>query len=76
MAAPFFSTPFQPHVYQSPQDTVIPFQILGGEAQVVQSPQDTVIPFQILGGEAQVVQIMLKPKEKVIAKPGFLDTII
>lgn len=28
------------------------------------------IPFQILGGEAQVVQIMLKPQEKVIAKPG------
>ncbi|KAF2299087.1 hypothetical protein GH714_030502 [Hevea brasiliensis] len=32
--------------------------------------QDAVIPFQILGGEAQVVQIMLKPQEKVIAKPG------
>ncbi|KAE8055870.1 hypothetical protein FH972_012684 [Carpinus fangiana] len=50
MAAPFFSTPFQPYVYQSPQDAVI--------------------PFQILGGEAQVVQIMLKPQEKIIAKPG------
>ncbi|XVF13415.1 hypothetical protein REPUB_Repub08aG0205800 [Reevesia pubescens] len=50
MAAPFFSTPFQPYVYQSPQDDVI--------------------PFQILGGEAQIVQIMLKPQEKVIAKPG------
>lgn len=50
MAAPFFSTPFQPYVYQSPQDAVI--------------------PFQILGGEAQVLQIMLKPQEKVIAKPG------
>ncbi|XP_043806951.1 uncharacterized protein LOC110603151 isoform X2 [Manihot esculenta] len=50
MAAPFFSTPFQPYVYQSQQDAVI--------------------PFQILGGEAQVVQIMLKPQEKVIAKPG------
>ncbi|XP_030947193.1 uncharacterized protein LOC115971416 [Quercus lobata] len=50
MAAPFFSTPFQPYVYQSPQDAVI--------------------PFQILGGEAQVVQIMLKPQEKVVAKPG------
>ncbi|KAA8522208.1 hypothetical protein F0562_012881 [Nyssa sinensis] len=50
MAAPFFSTPFQPYVYQSPQDAVI--------------------PFQILGGEAQIVQIMLKPQEKVIAKPG------
>ncbi|XP_028960372.2 uncharacterized protein [Malus domestica] len=49
MAAPFFSTPFQPFVYQSPQDAVI--------------------PFQILGGEAQLVQIMLKPEEKVIAKP-------
>ncbi|KAI4372441.1 hypothetical protein MLD38_010672 [Melastoma candidum] len=36
MAAPFFTTPFQPYVYQSPQDAVIPFQILGGEAQVVQ----------------------------------------
>ncbi|CAN7043923.1 unnamed protein product [Brassica rapa subsp. trilocularis] len=36
MAAPFFSTPFQPYVYQSQQDTVTPFQILGGEAQVVQ----------------------------------------
>ncbi|KAF2315049.1 hypothetical protein GH714_038024 [Hevea brasiliensis] len=34
------------------------------------SQQDAVIPFQILGGEAQVVQIMLKPQEKVIAKPG------
>ncbi|KAG7016879.1 hypothetical protein SDJN02_21990 [Cucurbita argyrosperma subsp. argyrosperma] len=50
MAAPFFSTPFQPYVYQSPQDAMI--------------------PFQILGGEAQVVQIMLKPQEKVIARPG------
>lgn len=50
MAAPFFSTPFHPYVYQSPQDAVI--------------------PFQILGGEAQVVQIMLKPQERVIAKPG------
>ncbi|CAL0307883.1 unnamed protein product [Lupinus luteus] len=36
MAAPFFSTPFQPYVYQSPEDAIIPFQILGGEAQVVQ----------------------------------------
>ncbi|KAJ0049076.1 uncharacterized protein LOC116105625 [Pistacia vera] len=46
MAAPFFSTPFQPYVYQSPQDAVIPFQILGGEAQVVQimlNPQEKVI---------------------------------
>ncbi|KAF5729832.1 Tryptophan RNA-binding attenuator protein-like [Tripterygium wilfordii] len=50
MAAPFFSTPFQPYVYQSPHEAVI--------------------PFQILGGEAQVVQIMLKPEEKVVAKPG------
>ncbi|KAK8599770.1 hypothetical protein V6N12_049643 [Hibiscus sabdariffa] len=50
MAAPFYSTPFQPYVYQSQQDAVI--------------------PFQILGGEAQIVQIMLKPQEKVIAKPG------
>ncbi|KAF8084841.1 hypothetical protein N665_0697s0023 [Sinapis alba] len=50
MAAPFFSTPFQPYVYQSQEDTVT--------------------PFQILGGEAQVVQIMLKPQEKIIAKPG------
>ncbi|KAK9083823.1 hypothetical protein Scep_030294 [Stephania cephalantha] len=50
MAAPFFNTPFQPYVYQSPQAAVI--------------------PFQILGGEAQIVQIMLKPQEKVIAKPG------
>ncbi|CAN0842357.1 hypothetical protein LINGRAHAP2_LOCUS3582 [Linum grandiflorum] len=36
MAAPFFSTPFQPYVYQSQQAAMIPFQILGGEAQVVQ----------------------------------------
>ncbi|KAJ8754705.1 hypothetical protein K2173_011120 [Erythroxylum novogranatense] len=36
MAAPFFSTPFQPYVYQSQEDTITPFQILGGEAQVVQ----------------------------------------
>ncbi|XP_038906609.1 uncharacterized protein LOC120092560 isoform X1 [Benincasa hispida] len=50
MAAPFFSTPIQPYVYQSPQDAMI--------------------PFQILGGEAQVLQIMLKPQEKVIARPG------
>ncbi|KAI5655736.1 hypothetical protein M9H77_32923 [Catharanthus roseus] len=50
MAAPFFSTPFQPFVYQSPQDAVT--------------------PFQILGGEAQIVQIMLKPGEKITAKPG------
>lgn len=52
MAAPFFSTPFQPYVYQSPQAAVV--------------------PFQILGGEAQIVQIMLKPQEKVTAKPGML----
>ncbi|KAI9111078.1 hypothetical protein K1719_017953 [Acacia pycnantha] len=50
MAAPFFTTPFQPYVYQSPQDAIT--------------------PFQILGGEAQVVQIMLKPEEKVVARPG------
>ncbi|KAL6342612.1 hypothetical protein AAG906_012473 [Vitis piasezkii] len=50
MAAPFFSTPFQPYVYRSPQENVT--------------------PFQILGGEAQMVQIMLKPQEKIIAKPG------
>ncbi|PSS04038.1 Transcriptional regulator like [Actinidia chinensis var. chinensis] len=50
MAAPCFSTPFQPYVYQSPQESVT--------------------AFQILGGEAQIVQIMLKPQEKVIAKPG------
>ncbi|CAA3006551.1 Tryptophan RNA-binding attenuator -like [Olea europaea subsp. europaea] len=50
MAAPFFSAPFQPFVYQSPQDAVT--------------------PFQILGSEAQIVQIMLKPQEKVVAKPG------
>ncbi|KAL2518161.1 Tryptophan RNA-binding attenuator protein-like [Abeliophyllum distichum] len=50
MAAPSFSTPFQPFVYQSPQDAVT--------------------PFQILGSEAQIVQIMLKPQEKVVAKPG------
>ncbi|XP_052201465.1 uncharacterized protein LOC127807555 [Diospyros lotus] len=50
MAAPFFSTPIQPYVYQSLQEAVT--------------------PFQILGGEAQIVQIMLKPQEKVIAKPG------
>ncbi|KAH0649141.1 hypothetical protein KY285_034389 [Solanum tuberosum] len=34
------------------------------------SPQDAVTPFQILGGEAQIVQIMLKPQERIIAKPG------
>ncbi|KAH9777157.1 Altered inheritance of mitochondria protein 24 [Citrus sinensis] len=34
---------------------------------LLQSPQDAVIPFQILGGEAQ---IMLKPQEKVVARPG------
>ncbi|KAB2001898.1 hypothetical protein ERO13_D11G026400v2 [Gossypium hirsutum] len=50
MTAPFLSTPFQPYVYQSQQDAVI--------------------PFQILGGEAQILQIMLKPQEEVIAKPG------
>ncbi|KAH9777158.1 Altered inheritance of mitochondria protein 24 [Citrus sinensis] len=37
---------------------------------LLQSPQDAVIPFQILGGEAQVCQIMLKPQEKVVARPG------
>lgn len=36
MAAPFFSTPFQPYVYQSAQAAVTPFQIIGGEAQIVQ----------------------------------------
>lgn len=29
-----------------------------------------VTPYRILGGEAQMVQIMLKPQEKIIAKPG------
>ncbi|KAL0331526.1 UNVERIFIED_CONTAM: hypothetical protein Sangu_1698100, partial [Sesamum angustifolium] len=46
MAAPFFSTPFQPFVYQSPQDAVTPFQILGGEAQIVQimlKPQEKLL---------------------------------
>jgi len=37
---------------------------------VYQSPQAAVTPFQILGGEAQILQIMLKPHEKVVAKPG------
>ncbi|XP_078430913.1 uncharacterized protein LOC144702757 [Wolffia australiana] len=50
MAAPVFSTPFQPYVYQSPQESVT--------------------AFQILGGDSQIVQIMLKPQEKVTAKPG------
>ncbi|CAN6464885.1 unnamed protein product [Victoria cruziana] len=36
MAAPFLSSPFQPFVYQSPQEAVTAFQILGGEAQIVQ----------------------------------------
>ncbi|KAK8936643.1 hypothetical protein KSP39_PZI012272 [Platanthera zijinensis] len=36
MAAPSFSTPFQPYVYQSPQSVVTPFQVLGGEAQILQ----------------------------------------
>ncbi|PPD99431.1 hypothetical protein GOBAR_DD03548 [Gossypium barbadense] len=47
MVAPFLSTPFQPYVYQSQQDAVIPFQILGGEAQILQKimlkPQEEVI---------------------------------
>ncbi|WOG90360.1 hypothetical protein DCAR_0209604 [Daucus carota subsp. sativus] len=46
MAAPFFSTPFQPFVYESPQEAVTPFQILGGEAQIVQimlKPQEKII---------------------------------
>lgn len=37
---------------------------------VYQSPQAALTPFQILGGEAQVVQVMLKPQEKIHAKPG------
>lgn len=37
---------------------------------VYQSPQAACIPFQILGGEAQIVQIMLKTREKILAKPG------
>ncbi|ONK67532.1 uncharacterized protein A4U43_C05F1020 [Asparagus officinalis] len=36
MAAPFFSTPFQPYVYQGAEAAVTPFQIIGGEAQIVQ----------------------------------------
>ncbi|KAM0937125.1 putative mitochondrial biogenesis protein AIM24 [Dioscorea sansibarensis] len=36
MAAPFFSTPWQPYVYQSPQNAVTPFQIFGGDGQIVQ----------------------------------------
>ncbi|KAH7549638.1 hypothetical protein JRO89_XS13G0059300 [Xanthoceras sorbifolium] len=93
MAAPFFSTPFQPYVYQENQlllwksrPCLVHSELLIGAAFLVvivfeefgiwtihsshMSPQDAVIPFQILGGEAQVVQIMLKPQEKVIARPG------
>ncbi|XP_062214610.1 uncharacterized protein LOC133915461 isoform X3 [Phragmites australis] len=36
MAAPFFSTPFQPYVYQSQQGSVTAFQISGGDVQVLQ----------------------------------------
>ncbi|KAJ3673285.1 hypothetical protein LUZ60_006659 [Juncus effusus] len=36
MAAPFYSTPIQPYVYQSQQSAVTAFQILGGESQIVQ----------------------------------------
>ncbi|URE32702.1 hypothetical protein MUK42_16910 [Musa troglodytarum] len=36
MAAPFFSSPFQPYVYQSSHSAVTAFQILGGESQIVQ----------------------------------------
>nr|XP_016448555.1 PREDICTED: uncharacterized protein LOC107773655 isoform X2 [Nicotiana tabacum] len=46
MAAPFFSTPIQPFVYQSPQDAVTPFQIFGNEAHIVQimlKPQEKII---------------------------------
>ncbi|KAJ8493099.1 hypothetical protein OPV22_014820 [Ensete ventricosum] len=46
MAAPFFSTPFQPYVYQSSQAAVTAFQILGGESQIVQimlKAQETLI---------------------------------
>ncbi|KAG9151413.1 hypothetical protein Leryth_025018 [Lithospermum erythrorhizon] len=43
--------------------------MINGET-LSQSPQDAVTPFQILGSEAQIVQIMLKPQEKVIARPG------
>ncbi|KAF3666217.1 putative glycosyltransferase-like [Capsicum annuum] len=127
MAAPFFSTPFQPFVYQSRCLQAVPgttggrcsvscgisrgacklswTQLVGGAGYLVElvevlascpglvggagylvelvevpascsghhwckSPQDAVTPFQILGGEAQIVQIMLKPQEKIIAKPG------
>ncbi|XP_023744732.1 uncharacterized protein LOC111892890 isoform X3 [Lactuca sativa] len=60
MAAPFFSTPFQPFVYQTRIEGYIEKQ----------SQDDAVTPFQILGGEVQIVQIMLKPEDKVSAKPG------
>ncbi|TVU45069.1 hypothetical protein EJB05_04540 [Eragrostis curvula] len=36
MAAPFYSTPFQPYVYQSQQGSVTAFQISGGDVQVLQ----------------------------------------
>ncbi|OEL34739.1 hypothetical protein BAE44_0004249 [Dichanthelium oligosanthes] len=36
MAAPFFSTPFQPYVYQSQQGSVTAFQISGGDVQALQ----------------------------------------
>ncbi|KAF7828440.1 AIM24 domain-containing protein [Senna tora] len=96
MAAPFFSTPFQPFVYQNLEgwncgstfnlsilytlwalleSKSVHLFVFTGEvlyliATLAETPQDVVIPFQILGGEAQVVQIMLRPQEKVIAKPG------
>ncbi|KAE8708646.1 DWNN domain isoform 1 [Hibiscus syriacus] len=47
-----------------------PFLSTPLQPYVYHSPQVAVTPFQILGGEAQIVQVMLKPQEKVIAKPG------
>ncbi|KVH95537.1 Mitochondrial biogenesis protein AIM24 [Cynara cardunculus var. scolymus] len=64
MAAPFFSTPFQPFVYQASSTCMIfaylfccSITYMGADVQ--QSQQDAVTPFQILGGEAQIVQVLL-----------------
>lgn len=76
---------------QSQEDTVTPFQILGGEAQVVQVPYlpglkplvlfcSFVHFFGFMFCNISVCffscQIMLKPQEKVIAKPGNFHSFI
>ncbi|KAJ4764601.1 Tryptophan RNA-binding attenuator protein-like protein [Rhynchospora pubera] len=47
-----------------------PFLSTPFQPYVYQNQQSTATAFQILGGDSQIVQIMLRPGEKITARPG------